>query len=108
MREIERKTASQLRSLIEEASALLRKMENYPEEPEQDLVVIEVRFSPSLKIYRYAGIRIIDRWYLTGGTNGGSVRNVEWFKIFEFFERKHAEIVKVEAAVRVSDVADFA
>lgn len=107
MKATEKKTASQLRALIEEASALLKKMENYPEEPEQDLVVIEVRFSPSLKIYRYAGIRIGARWYLTGGTNGGSVRNAEWYKIFDYFESRHAEIVKVEICVRLSDVQDF-
>lgn len=104
VKEVEKKTAAQLRALIEEASALLKRMENYPEEPEQDLVVIEVRFGPSLKNYRYAGIKIDGRWFMTGSNH---LKGVEWFKIFEYFESRNAGIMSVEPAVRISDVADF-
>lgn len=104
MKATEKKTASQLRALIEEASALLKKMENYPEEPEQDLVVIEVRFGPSLKTYAYAGIKISGKWYLTGSN---ALKGVEWYSVFEYFESRNAGIMSIEPAVRLSDVQDF-
>lgn len=104
MKDTERKTAAQLRSMIEEAQSLLQKMENFPEEPEQNLAVIEVQFNGYGRVYTYAALRVDRKWYVTGVSG---LSKVDWFEVMEFFDMKNAGILKVEPAVRISDVRDF-
>lgn len=104
MKETEKKTAAQLRALIDEASALLKKMENFPEEPEQDLAVIEVQFNGYGRVYTYAALRVDRGWYVTGVSG---LSKVSWYEIMEFFDGRNAGVLKIEPAVRISDVRDF-
>lgn len=99
-----RKTAAQLRAMIEEAQSLLSKIENLPAEPEQDLVVFDVQFNGYGRVYHYAAIRVERGWYITGVSG---LSKVEWHAIFDFFEGRSAKVIKLEPAVRLSDVADF-
>lgn len=96
--------AARLRAQIEEAQALLAKIENRPEEPEQDLVIFEVQFNGYGRVYSYAGIRADGKWYVTGQS---ALAKVEWHDVFDHFERRKGKVIKVEACVRISDVRDF-
>lgn len=100
----EKKTAAQLRAMIEEAQSLLQKMENFPEEPEQDLAVIEVQFNGYGRVYTYAALRVDRGWYVTGVSG---LSKVSWYEVMEFFDGRNAGILKIEPAVRISDVRDF-
>lgn len=104
MKATEKKTAAQLRAMIEEAQSLLQKMENFPEEPEQDLAVIEVQFNGYGRVYTYAALRVDRGWYVTGVSG---LSKVSWYEIMKFFDGKHAGILRVEPCVRISDVRDF-
>lgn len=100
----EKKTAAQLRAMIEEAQSLLQKMENFPEEPEQDLAVIEVQFNGYGRVYTYAALRVDRGWYVTGVSG---LSKVSWYEVMEFFDGRNAGILKIEPAVRISDVRNF-
>jgi len=104
MKATEKMTAAQLRELIEEASTLLQKMQNFPEEPEQDLAVIEVQFNGYGRVYTYAALRVDRGWYVTGVSG---LSNVAWHEVMEFFDSKNAGILRVEPCVRISDARDF-
>lgn len=104
MKATEKMTAAQLRELIEEASTLLQTMENFPEEPEQDLAVIEVQFNGYGRVYTYAALRVDRGWYVTGVSG---LSNVAWHEVMEFFDSKNAGILRVEPCVRISDARDF-
>ncbi len=80
-----------LRRAISDAQKELSVLENMPNEPLQDNVLLTVKFSPGFnKVYKYAATRIVSNtgqqlWYLTGKH---PIAAYEWSDMISHFERK--------------------
>lgn len=85
-----RKTATELRALIAEATKTLALLEKTPDEPAERMTTFGVTFDGSENVYTYVALRINGRWSVSGRhfVHGRYL----WHEIFERFDSIHATV----------------